>query len=224
MHAARGGDLLGQLDREAVGVVQHEGVRARDGLRASAQQVLEPRQPRLEGLHESRLLLLEQAQDAVAVPGQLLVVGAEDLDGARCDRGEEGVVDAEPLARAPARHGAAQQAAQHVAGALIAGQRALGHREGERAHVVGDDARVAQVGGPARRAPGLRQHLGHQRGEDVGLEDGVHALQDEREPLEAHAGVDARARQRLERAVGLGVELREDEVPELHVAVAVVAR
>ena len=163
-----------------------------------AEQLLEPRQPGLERLHEPGLLLLEQPQHAIAVLRQLGVVPAEDLDGARRDRGEEGAVDAQPLARAPARHRAAQQAAQHVARALVAGQRALGHREGERAHVVGDDARVAQVGGSrGAGAAGLGEHLLHQRGEHVGLEDRALALHDEREPLEAHAGVDARPRQRL---------------------------
>ena len=48
-------------------------------------------------------------------------------------------------------------------------------------------------------------------------------LHDGRDALEAHAGVDVLVRQVRHRAVLLAVVLREDEVPELEVAVAVVA-
>ena len=48
-------------------------------------------------------------------------------------------------------------------------------------------------------------------------------LHDGRDALEAHAGVDVAVRQLRQRAVLLAVVLREDEVPELEEAVAVVA-
>src|SRR4029079_17565969 len=43
------------------------------------------------------------------------------------------------------------------------------------------------------------------------------------ESLEPHAGVDAGPRERHEPAVGLRVELREHEIPELHEPVARIA-
>jgi hypothetical protein len=51
----------------------------------------------------------------------------------------------------------------------------------------------------------------------------VHVLQDRREALEPHARVDAGLRQRRERALRIAVELHEHEVPDLDVAVAVLA-
>ena len=220
---ALGSDLLGQLDREAVGVVEREGILAGERLRPALEQRLEPREPGLEGPDEPALLLVQHVQHALAVLGQLAIVAAEDGDGALGHRRQERVVDAEPLTRPPARHRAAQQSPQHVARALVAGQRPLGDREGERADMVRDDAGVAHGGHARRPALRLAQHLVHQRSEDVGLEDGALPLQDEREALEPHAGVDAWARQRLQRPIRLGIELREDQVPELHEAVAGIA-
>ena len=52
-------------------------------------------------------------------------------------------------------------------------------------------------------------------GEDVDVVVGHLVEQDGRDTLEAHAGVDARRRQRGERAVSLAVELHEDVVPNL---------
>ena len=51
--------------------------------------------------------------------------------------------------------------------------------------------------------------------EDVGVVVGFLALEDHAEALEAHARVDVARRQLLERAVGLAVELHEDQVPDL---------
>ena len=57
---------------------------------------------------------------------------------------------------------------------------------------------------------------------DVGLEDVRLPLQDVRDPLQPHAGVDGRARERYQGAVLLLVELGKDQVPELGEALAVV--
>ena len=49
-------------------------------------------------------------------------------------------------------------------------------------------------------------------------------LQDRSNALQTHAGIHARCRQRLQRAVGLAVELHEHVVPDLDVAVAILVR
>ena len=49
----------------------------------------------------------------------------------------------------------------------------------------------------------------------------MHVLQHGRQALQAHAGVDARCRQRRERAVRGPVELHEHEVPYLDIAIAI---
>ena len=58
------------------------------------------------------------------------------------------------------------------------------------------------------------------RPEDVDVEDGWGSLQDRRCTLKPHPRVDAGSLQRRERAVLPGVELNEDEVPDLRVPIA----
>ena len=92
-------------------------------------------------------------------------------------------------------HGAAHDAAQDVAAALVRRVDAIGDQEGRGAQVVGDDAM-------ARRLRPVRVDAGEVRDSP---DDGAHqvdvvvrrdTLQDGRDALEPHAGVDRRARQR----------------------------
>ena len=57
--------------------------------------------------------------------------------------------------------------------------------------------------------------------EQVDLVVAVHVLQHRGQALQAHAGIHARRRQRLQAAVGLAVELHEHQVPDLDEAVAI---
>ena len=67
-------------------------------------------------------------------------------------------------------HGAAHDAAEHVAAPLVAGQHAVGDEEGGGAQVVGDDAvrGLARVGRAGRVRDGVDQ-----RAEQVGVVVGV---------------------------------------------------
>jgi hypothetical protein len=68
-------------------------------------------------------------------------------------------------------------------------------------------------------------HVGRRlddRPEGIGLEDRRLAVQDLREPLETHAGVDAALRERSQVALFILEELRKDEIPELLVTVELV--
>ena len=58
------------------------------------------------------------------------------------------------------------------------------------------------------------------RREHVGVVIRQFALNDGGDSLEAHAGVDRRCRQRLERAIGLAIEFHEDVVPDLDEPIA----
>ena len=118
-------------------------------------------------------------------------------------------------------HGAADDPAQHIAAAFVARQHAVDDQERAGADVVGDDAQrlVLEVAGAGDAGGGLDQVL-----EQVDLIVAVHVLQHGGKPLQAHAGIDARGRQRQQGAVGLAVELHEDVVPDLDVAVAVFVR
>ena len=50
---------------------------------------------------------------------------------------------------------------------------------------------------------------------------GVHALHDSRYTLQPHAGIDRGLRQWIEGALGIALELHEDEVPDLDVAITI---
>ena len=120
-------------------------------------------------------------------------------------------------------HGAADDAAQHVAALLVRRHHAVGDEERHRAAVLGEDPqRDVAV---ARREPpyahaGRLLGRGDQRPEHVDVPDRVDALEDREVALEPGAGVDARARAAATScAVGLRVELHEHEVPDLDVAV-----
>ena len=96
-------------------------------------------------------------------------------------------VDAEQAHRA---HRAAQQAAQHVAAALVAGRDAVADEHERGAHVVGDDAEahvVVVVGAVA--AAGEVLGRGDDREDLVGLVDVVDALQQVGDALEPHAAI-----------------------------------
>ena len=224
-HAGLAEDVLGEVQRETVGVVEPEGVRAGEhGLALG-----------LEAVHE----LGEDAHAAVYRAGEALLLGADDLgdeallvdevrvggavlvDDRLADLVEEGLVHAEELAVA---RGAAQQAAQDVAAALVGGQHAVADEEGCGADVVGDDAQgdVVPVALAVVRTGELRD-LVRDVHDGVDIEEAVHALADAGEALQSHAGVDVLLGQLGVVAVAVGVELGEDVVPDLDVAVAVAA-
>ncbi len=114
--------------------------------------------------------------------------------------------------------GAADDTAQHVAAALVAGDDAVAHEEGAGADVVGNDLerRRVQIGGG-----GLARGGGDQALEQVDLVVAVDALQHRGDALQSHAGVDAGPRQRVQHARLVAVVLHEHVVPDLDEAVAV---
>ena len=117
--------------------------------------------------------------------------------------------------------GAADDTAQDVTTAFVGRQHAIDDQEGTGTDVVGDDPQrlVLQVG-----HAGQLGRLADQRLEQVDFVVGVHVLQDRRQALQAHAGVHARRRQRLQRTVWLAIELHEHQVPDFDEAVAIFIR
>ena len=91
-------------------------------------------------------------------------------------------------------HGAAHDAAQDIAAALVRRQHAVGDQEAGRAQMVGDDA-VAGAGLALGLDAGQLFRGRDQGAEQVGVVIVVHALQDGGDALQPHAGVDRRARQ-----------------------------
>ena len=77
---------------------------------------------------------------------------------------------------------------------------------------------------PGNRRAGLFRGSRDQVAEQIDIVIVVHTLHDGGDALQAHAGVDGRARQRLAYSAGLLLILHEDEIPDLDEAVAVFVR
>ena len=156
--------------------------------------------------------------DECAFGHQFRIRLTHDLD----QRRHHGVEERLFLAEHPTvTQSAADDPAQHVAAAFVGRQHAVDDQETARADMIGDHAQrlVFQIAGI-----GQARRFGDQALEQVDLVIRMHVLQHRGEALQAHAGVDARRRQRRQRAVGGAVELHEDEIPDLDVAVAVLVR
>ena len=218
LHARVVRQLLGQLDREAVRVVQGEGHVALEHLRPGGERLFQAAQPRPQRAVEPGLFTRHHVDDQVLLRPQRRVGVTQDVGGRLDQRRRDGLVDA---GAAGGQDGPAHDAAQHVAPALVGGQHAVGDEHGEGAAVVGQHAqrdvgrRVGSVGG----ADDGRRRV-DERHEQVGVEDRIDTLEDGQVPLEAGAGVDVLARQVGEDAGGVAVVLHEDEVPDLDEAVA----
>ena len=146
-------------------------------------------------------------------------------------RGRAGAAAVTACQHAQVPDAAPDDAAQHVAAALVARQDAVPDQHHRAAHVVRDDpqghvgavvaaiALLGEFGRPVEDLPG-----------GVDLVEVVDALQDGRHPLEPHAGVDVlRRQQALDVEVVLGPDLaqlvlHEDQVPDLEEAVLVGGR
>ena len=191
------------------------------GLLRLLHHLLQQAEPQLERVREALLLDLRHAPHELQVRRQLGVGALHRLDDDVDALVEERLGEPEHLAVAG---GAAHDPAQHVAAPLVGGQHAVADQEGGRPQVVGDDAHrdvVLRVGAVALAA--RRGDEPEQRREQVGVVVALLPLDDGGQALEAHARVDARLGQRRQRAGRVAVELHEDQVPDLQVAVAVAA-
>jgi len=209
-------DVGGQVDREAVGVVEPERIGTRDHAIGHARgNVVEDAHARIQRLGEALFLGLECTLDQFAGSRQFRIGIAHQL-GQRTDHlVEEGLAHAQHPAMAQR---ATDDTAQHIAPALVGRQDAIDDQEATGADVVRDHAQrlVLEVG-----RTGQLRSLADQALEQVDLVVGVDMLQDRGQTLQPHASVDARRRQRHQRTVGLAIELHEDVVPDLDVAIAV---
>ncbi len=149
----------------------------------------------------------------------LLLEFGEGVAHLRYQRGddamEEAALGAELVAMAA---GAANDAAQHVATAFVGRRHAIGDEEAAGTDMVGNDLQrsLAFVGA----ADGVRRRV-QQALEQVDFIVRIDVLEHGADALQAHAGVDARCRQRVQHTVRGAVELHEHVVPDLDVAVAV---
>ena len=211
--------ILGEVEREAVGVEEFE--RRLAGKHVAGFQVccrlFEQRRAAAECAAEALLLLPECILDQRLGAGELGIGGPHLLDQHRVQPVHQRLLGAQDVGVA---HGAAHDAAEHVAAALVRGRDAVGDQEAGRPQVVGDDL-VREAVLAFRRAAGELDAGSDQRLKEIDVVVGVDALKDCGGALEPHASVDLRPRQVLLGAVGEALPLHEDEVPDLDEAVAI---
>mmetsp|Transcript_118299 Transcript_118299/g.346554 ORF Transcript_118299/g.346554 Transcript_118299/m.346554 type:complete len:368 (-) Transcript_118299:670-1773(-) len=204
-HACLFRHLLRQVQREPVRVVEEEGTLSRHHLcTLLVQLTLQLREVLDTALHrpvEGGLLLSDRPLHQRRLLVELWVGRAERLHDHRHQLAEEAGWRLQHLAAIA--HGPPQDAAQHVAAALVRGQSAVRQRKRQRPRMVDDDAvgRVAQalVSGADEALVGLTADEpmnGVQQGhEKVRVVVAPLVLENGGDPLKPHAGVDVLARQ-----------------------------
>lgn len=222
-HTTIGAHFLGNLDREAVGVVQSKRLLAGKRIALELLECLGQIHLALaKGRAEALLFGKNDAANKLAIVDDFGVHVAHELHDFIDVLIEERAFDAH---RVRLLDGAAQQAAQHVAAALVRGKNAVGNHEGDRAAVVRDDAqRLVNIGIGFVFLAGKALAHGNQAAQHVGVVVVRDALHNGHDALQAHAGVNVLRRQRSKRAVFLAIELSEHAVPVLEEAIAIATR
>ena len=210
-----GGDEFREVDGEAVSVVQHKGIGPGNHLGGGVfvHVVFQHADAAVQGAQESVFFFLDYAGDEFLL-GLELRIGASHIGHQLGDEAaQEGLREAqEGVAVAD---GAAEDAANHVAGLHVGRQLAVGNGEGDGADVVCNYAHGhLDVAAFLVFVAAEGFHLADEAGENVCLVVALLVLQDHAQALEAHAGVDVLGGQRLQVAVGLALVLHEHQVPD----------
>ena len=209
------GDDLGQVDREAERVVELERLVAADHGDPALEQLVHPAESARHRLEEALFFDLGEVGDVSRLGAELRVDVAQFVDH---DLGEGREGRLAPAEEPGVADGATEDAAEDIAATVVGRVDAVGHQEGDRARVVGEDAIGSATGAAVVWLPDQRFDSLEEGEEEVGVEVRVLALQHCRDPLEPGAGIDRGLRQGRERPVGRPVELHEDEVPDLEEA------
>ena len=219
-------DLLRQIKREAVGIVQRERFLAVQFLLSFLLEVLlqtvQNGQALIDGAVKVVLLLLQHVEDEFLLLLQLRIAALRGLDDGSGQICQKCMIDAEQsaVARRPSR-----QSAQHVATSFIGRHDTIRNHERRRADVVDDAADGdillldLMILYTCHRADMIAQ-----RDKRIDIKHRIHFLADNRQTLQTHASIDVLLLQRRVMPLTVIFELGEDIVPDLHEAVAVAAR
>ncbi len=216
-------EVVSDLKRKAVGGVKVEaGGAVNDGLTVLLHLLndfIQVANAVIQGLVEAVLFPFNGLEDRLAVLAEFRISVAVGFDDGIRDFAHEGLFQTDLLTEADS---AANDHTANVVAAHVARDNAVGNQERGGAAVVGNHAVRREVGvhflfGLAGKFAKFR----HGRGEEVGLIVGILVLEDGDDALEAHAGVDILVRKRDQGVLINAVVLHEDQVPQLHVTVAV---
>ncbi len=152
-HVALAAHVVGQVEREAIGVVQLEGHFAGQHLGAAVQRRVQNFHAVGQRLEEALFFGLEHIGDALLLLADSGIGIAHQAHQIGHQLVEERGLLAQLVAVAD---GAAHDAALHVAAAFVAGDHAVAHQEGGGADVVGNHAQALGCPGRSRRSRGRR--------------------------------------------------------------------
>ena len=217
--------LQGQVDGEAVGIVELEGIGAGElGLSLGlvlCQHIGKDLHAAVNGPGKVLLFHLHHLGDVAAALPQVGVVVLVLVDHGLHHLVQEGMVHAQELA---VTGSPAKQTAEHIAPALVAGQDTVSDHEGRGPDVVGNDPQGhVHLDALAIACAGdLRDLVGNVHN-GVHIEEAVHILAHNGQTLQAHAGVDVLVGKLRVVALAIVIELGEHVVPDFHIPVAVAA-
>lgn len=124
-HVAFAGDELGEVDGEAVGIVEGEGVLAGDGFRFGGDFV-EELEAAVDGAFEGFFFVFDDFVDEVALGDEFWEEVAHFFDDGVDELGEEAWFEVEVFAP---EDGTAEDAAEDVVAAFVAWEDAVGYGE-----------------------------------------------------------------------------------------------
>ncbi len=210
--------VLGEIEREAIGVVKRKRGDAVEhvALLERLARLIEDGQAALERVAEAGFLEFQRLGDQRLGAMQFRIGLAHLAHQHRNEPPHQRLLGAEQFGVA---HGAAHDAAKHVAAALVRRQHAVGDQERTRPQMVGDDAVRGLALALGVDAGEVGDRL-DQRGEHVDLVIVVGALQHRGHALEPHAGVDRGPRQVDALAARQLLVLHEHEIPDFDETVA----
>ena len=220
-------DFFRELPRETERIVKAEPNLARQlflaGLREFLDFVIEELHALIEGCSEAVFFDADDFLDVVLLRDEFAEVAgiAVDVNDGVNGAFEEFALDAEHAAVADST---AQDAAQHVAAAFVRGQDAVHDHDGHGTGMVSDDLErdIRLLVFAVLDACNFGSVFDN-RIKEVRLEVRLLVLNDGSETLEAAARIDVLMGEVLVGTVFLTVVLREDEVPDFKVTVAVAA-
>ena len=215
----------GQVNREAIGVMQLECVSSRQFLAAcllsSFNHIIQNRQTCVNRCVKAFLFHLDNLADIALLFYQSRICSAALLDDGITYLIQERLVDAKQLAMTCRT---AQQTAQYITAAFIGRNDTVTDHHDGRTNMVRDDAQgnIGLVG----LAIGLAGDSGNMVGDilnGIHIKQRIHILHDNSQTLQTHAGINVLLHQLGIVALSIVVELGEYVVPYFHIPVAVTA-
>ena len=207
------GHELREVEGEAEGVIELEGLVTRDRVPLTFRELVESGHPAFDRRQEALLFGARRVEQVISARDEVGVRSPHLVDHSVDDAHQRRLAAPEQPRVAD---GSPKDATEDIASPFVRRKDAVGEQEPYGPGVVGQDAVAHRTLG--RRGVGASHHLFdplEERLEEVGVVVRVGLLQDGGDPLQPRAGIDAWRGKRMQRSFRVPIELHEDQVPEL---------